>query len=252
VPGADILEPLSVRVEAAVLMEAVERAVFTTTGALAASAVAPESAIAAAAPTAMRLEPWVRMQVLRPRGAQRIAQTVGRLDARGRRSDGRRDAHLHRQPARQLGRCRHCRCDLGPAIRGQLIVGERGDLCVGDPRHAGDTPAAGGWIARLATVGRSRPSARSSSPRRSPTWHLHDLWPELARTDPGDQRLEAEIAELVGQVAAQLLDEPGFGPLTAAKLVGEIAGAARFASDAKLARAAGLAPIPVIALNHAG
>ena len=39
--------------------------------------------------------------------------------------------------------------------------------------------------------------------------------------------------------------EPGFGPLTAAKLVGEIAGAGRFASDAKLARAAGLAPIPV-------
>jgi transposase len=33
--------------------------------------------------------------------------------------------------------------------------------------------------------------------------------------------------------------------LTAAKIVGEIAGAERFASDAKLARAAGLAPIPV-------
>ena len=32
--------------------------------------------------------------------------------------------------------------------------------------------------------------------------------------------------------------------LTAAKLVGEIAGADRFASDAKLARAAGIAPIP--------
>ena len=53
------------------------------------------------------------------------------------------------------------------------------------------------------------------------------------------------IDELVGQVAPQLLDEPGFGPLAAAKLVGEIAGAARFATDAKLARAAGLAPIPV-------
>ena len=38
---------------------------------------------------------------------------------------------------------------------------------------------------------------------------------------------------------------PAFGPLTAAKLVGEIAGADRFATDAKLARAAGLAPIPV-------
>jgi len=32
------------------------------------------------------------------------------------------------------------------------------------------------------------------------------------------------------------------GPLTAAKLVGEIAGADRFATDAKLARSAGLAP----------
>ena len=115
-------------------------------------------------------------------------------------------------------------------------------------------------------------------------WHLHDLWPELelpgsslfygkwsariarrlaraeqtmrvriARDELRRLReltqainaLEAEIAELVGQVAPQLLDEPGFGPLTAAKLVGEIAGAARFATDAKLARAAGLAPIPV-------
>ena len=115
-------------------------------------------------------------------------------------------------------------------------------------------------------------------------WHLHDLWPELelpgsclfygkwsariarrlaraeqtmrvriARDELRRLReltqainaLEAEIAELVGQVAPQLLDEPGFGPLTAAKLVGAIAGAARFATDAKLARAAGLAPIPV-------
>jgi transposase len=41
-----------------------------------------------------------------------------------------------------------------------------------------------------------------------------------------------------------LLAEAGIGPLTAAKLVGEIAGAERFATDAKLARAAGLAPIP--------
>ena len=115
-------------------------------------------------------------------------------------------------------------------------------------------------------------------------WHLHDLWPELelpgsslfygkwstrisrrlaraeqtmrvriARDELRRLReltqainvLEAEIAELVGQLAPQLLTEPGFGPLTAAKLVGEIAGAARFTSDAKLARAAGLAPIPV-------
>jgi transposase len=115
-------------------------------------------------------------------------------------------------------------------------------------------------------------------------WHLHDMWPEpelpggalfskkwtdrigrrlaraqqtmrvrIARDELRRLRelthaikdLEKEIAELVAQAAPQLLDEPGFGPLTAAKLVGEIAGARRFSSDAKLARAAGLAPIPV-------
>jgi len=114
-------------------------------------------------------------------------------------------------------------------------------------------------------------------------WHLHDLWPELellgssllyGRWAPRVARrlaraeqtmrvriardelrrvrelsqtikaLETEIAQLVARIAPQLLNEPGFGPLTAAKLVGEIAGADRFASDAKLARAAGLAPIP--------
>jgi transposase len=46
--------------------------------------------------------------------------------------------------------------------------------------------------------------------------------------------LEAEIAQLVAQIAPQLRSEPGFGPLTAAKLVGEIAGARRFASDGQL------------------
>ena len=57
--------------------------------------------------------------------------------------------------------------------------------------------------------------------------------------------LEAEIAELVTAArAAAASPSRGCGPLTAAKLVGEIAGAERFATDAKLARAAGIAPIP--------
>jgi hypothetical protein len=57
-------------------------------------------------------------------------------------------------------------------------------------------------------------------------------------------QLEREITVLVGRIAPQLLAEPGFGPLIGAKLVGEIAGAQRFATAAKLARAAGVAPIP--------
>src|SRR3954470_16645187 len=114
-------------------------------------------------------------------------------------------------------------------------------------------------------------------------WHLHDLWPELeiptrvltagcwqdrvagrlaraeqtacvriARDEVRRIReltrsidaLQRELAALVADVAPQLLAEPGCGVLTAAKLIGEIAGIARFATDAKLARIAGSAPIP--------
>ena len=57
--------------------------------------------------------------------------------------------------------------------------------------------------------------------------------------------LEREIAALVAEQAPELLALPGCGTLTAAKLVAEIAGVERFCSDAKLARAAGVAPVPV-------
>jgi len=119
-------------------------------------------------------------------------------------------------------------------------------------------------------------------------WHLHDLWPELqlpggalfskkwstrisrrlARAEQtmrvriardelrrlreltlAVRALEREITGLVTRIAPQLLDQPGFGPLIAAKLVGEIAGAQRFATAAKLARAAGVAPIPASSGN---
>jgi transposase len=56
--------------------------------------------------------------------------------------------------------------------------------------------------------------------------------------------LERELAGLVADLAPRLLAEPGCGVLTAAKLIGEIAGIGRFATDAKLARLAGSAPIP--------
>jgi len=119
-------------------------------------------------------------------------------------------------------------------------------------------------------------------------WHLHDMWPELDVPDGALARdkwlsivirrlahapqsaqvriarelviqirartrkvraLAAELERLVSAYAPQLLDERGCGPLTAAKLIGEIAGAERFASDAKLARASGVAPIPASSGN---
>jgi transposase len=114
-------------------------------------------------------------------------------------------------------------------------------------------------------------------------WHLHDLRPaleipagaldravwldrlarRLARADQGTRvriarelvveirrrsrrvtELEREIAALVEARAPELLGLEGCGPLTAARLIAETAGAGRLSSDAKFARLAGVAPIP--------
>jgi transposase len=113
---------------------------------------------------------------------------------------------------------------------------------------------------------------------------LHDLWPELdvpsraltrrrwqqrvarrlARAGPAVRvgiardelrrvreltvtidALEKQLAARVAGLAPRLLAETGVGVLTAAKPIGEIAGIARFATDAELARLAGCAPIAV-------
>ena len=131
-------------------------------------------------------------------------------------------------------------------------------------------------------------SSVTASSNSTLLWHLHDLWPELqlpggalfskkwstriggrlARTEQtmrvriardmlrrlreltdGIDQLERDITALVEQIAPQLVAEPGFGPLIVAKLVGEIAGAERFPTPAKLARVAGVAPIPASSGN---
>lgn len=56
-------------------------------------------------------------------------------------------------------------------------------------------------------------------------------------------RLQRRIEQLVADNHARLVEIPGVAALTAAKLVGEIAGIERFSSDAKLAVHAGVAPL---------
>jgi len=58
------------------------------------------------------------------------------------------------------------------------------------------------------------------------------------------RQLQHELNSLVNDYRPELLDLPGCGPLTAAKLIAEAAGAQRFKTDAQFARAAGVAPIP--------
>jgi transposase len=114
-------------------------------------------------------------------------------------------------------------------------------------------------------------------------WHLHDLEPaleiprggldrrvwlerlgrRLARLEQSVQvricrelvarcrelsrrvdELERELTALVQAEASELLELVGCGPLTAAQLLGEVAGVERFATDAKLAKHSGAAPLP--------
>jgi transposase len=114
-------------------------------------------------------------------------------------------------------------------------------------------------------------------------WHLHDIDPELAPPERSLRHqhvlrslgarlrrreqtvrvrlarelvrrcaalrreletLERELEVRVREQAPELLELPGCGALTAAKLIAEIAGAERFQTDAKLARHAGIAPLP--------
>ncbi len=56
--------------------------------------------------------------------------------------------------------------------------------------------------------------------------------------------LERELHTLVAAYQPQLLAEQGIGTMTAATLIGRVAGAERFPTDAHFARHAGVAPIP--------
>lgn len=63
-------------------------------------------------------------------------------------------------------------------------------------------------------------------------------------------KLQTRIEQLVEANHAALLEIPGVAALTAAKLVGEIAGVQRFATDAKLAVHAGVAPLQASSGNR--
>jgi transposase len=173
--------------------------------------------------------------------------------------------------------------DRGKSDRIDAIAVARAALAVGIERLPTAALAGRELDLRLLVDHRERLVRTRVALNSTLQWNLHDLWPELqlpggalfsnkwttklgrrlaraeqtmrvriARDELRRLReltatikaLEAEIAELVTELAPQLVAEPGCGPLTAAKLVGEIAGASRFTTDAKLARAAGTAPIP--------
>lgn len=77
-----------------------------------------------------------------------------------------------------------------------------------------------------------------------------DLVREIRSATRQIKSLERELAVLVADRAPQLLALPGCGPMTAATIIAETAGPGRFSTDAKLARTAGVAPIPASSGQH--
>lgn len=67
----------------------------------------------------------------------------------------------------------------------------------------------------------------------------------LAPLNSEIDELERQISRLVAHLAPNLLSLAGCGPLTAAKLIGEVAGVDRFRSAAAFAMHNGTAPVPV-------
>jgi hypothetical protein len=89
---------------------------------------------------------------------------------------------------------------------------------------------------------------RSDTPRRL-RWHLHDLSGDLGiPLGALDRSVWLERGPRARRPAresgAAAASSGWLWPLTAAKLIGEIAGADRFATDAQLPRTAGVAPVP--------
>jgi transposase len=72
-----------------------------------------------------------------------------------------------------------------------------------------------------------------------------ELVADCARVSERIDSLEREITHITRSQVPELVAIPGCGPLTAAKVLAEVAGIDRFASPAKLARYAGVAPVPV-------
>ena len=71
-----------------------------------------------------------------------------------------------------------------------------------------------------------------------------ELVNDIADLTRREKALERQITALVREQAPALLDIPGCGPLTAAKIVAETANPSRFRTEACFAMHAGVAPVP--------
>ena len=123
------------------------------------------------------------------------------------------------------------RCERQP---GQMLV------VIGDKNFRGKD-----FEAELATL-----DARIMRPRRKESPERRQQVKRIDAVTREAESLKRELRDLIREQRPELLEETGCGPLTAAILIGQTAGAERFKSDALFARLAGVAPVPVSSGRH--
>jgi transposase len=131
--------------------------------------------------------------------------------------------------------------------RTRLINRLRINLVILDPELEGKIPSRKldypGQLQRVTRRLRSMPQTARVRIAREQTLRIGALTREA-------ETLKRELRDLIREQRPELLEETGCGPLTAAILIGQTAGAERFKSDAHFARLAGVAPIPVSSGRH--
>jgi transposase len=96
----------------------------------------------------------------------------------------------------------------------------------------------------LTRCARMRPEQHLDPQVRGTALALRACARRVQKANAEERELKIEIARLVEQLAPQLLNEPGVGPLSAARLLISWSHRGRFAGESAFAHHAGAAPIP--------
>jgi transposase len=96
----------------------------------------------------------------------------------------------------------------------------------------------------LARLAATRPERRNDPELRGTMLALRAVARRVQALTIEERELAREIEKLTRELAPQLLDEPGIGPLLAAQVVLSWSHPGRIANEAAFARLAGVAPIP--------
>jgi transposase len=115
-------------------------------------------------------------------------------------------------------------------------------LCVTAPAGLRERIGPGHGAALAARILRMRARTAADIEERVAFAVLRDLATRARALEQAASRYEHELADLVRQLAPRLLDEPGIGPISAAKLLA--ADPTRFKHERAFARCNGTAPLP--------